>query len=79
MTGPSPIILIDDDRALLRATSQTLELAGFVVSAFESPIEALAVIDADFPGVVVSDVLMPRIDGLGARSAAAGDPHHRAW
>lgn len=64
MTEPSPIILIDDDRALLRATSQTLELAGFAVSAFESPIEALAIIDADFPGVVVSDVLMPRIDGL---------------
>lgn len=64
MTRPSPIILIDDDRALLRATSQTLELAGFTVSAFESPVEALANIHADFAGVIVSDVLMPRIDGL---------------
>ncbi|MCY1665252.1 sigma-54-dependent transcriptional regulator [Rhizobium sp. SL86] len=64
MTCPSPVILIDDDRALLRATSQTLELAGFAVSAFESPIEALANIHADFPGIIVSDVLMPRIDGL---------------
>ncbi|MER8366429.1 sigma-54 dependent transcriptional regulator [Mesorhizobium sp. M1378] len=60
----APVILIDDDRDLLKATAQTLELAGFSVSAFAVAAEALAGLDADFAGVVVSDIRMPQIDGL---------------
>ncbi|WP_377297190.1 sigma-54-dependent transcriptional regulator [Rhizobium sp. SGZ-381] len=64
MSRPLPVILIDDDRDLLRATAQTLDLAGFSVSAFSSAGEALPMISADFAGVVISDIRMPRIDGL---------------
>lgn len=60
----APVILIDDDRDLLKATAQTLELAGFSVSAFAVAAEALAGLDAGFAGVVVSDIRMPQIDGL---------------
>ncbi|MER8958254.1 MULTISPECIES: sigma-54 dependent transcriptional regulator [unclassified Mesorhizobium] len=60
----APVILIDDDRDLLKATVQTLELAGFSVSAFAAAAEALAGLDAGFAGVVVSDIRMPQIDGL---------------
>ncbi|PAP98447.1 sigma-54 dependent transcriptional regulator [Mesorhizobium mediterraneum] len=60
----APVILIDDDSDLLRATAQTLELAGFSVSAFSVAAEALARLDAGFAGVVVSDIRMPEIDGL---------------
>ena len=62
--GAAPVILIDDDSDLLKATAQTLELAGFSVSAFAVAAEALAGLDAGFPGVVVSDIRMPEIDGL---------------
>jgi two-component system, NtrC family, C4-dicarboxylate transport response regulator DctD len=62
-TQPS-VILIDNDQDLLRATRQTLELAGFDVTAFLSPVEALRSITSDFGGVVVSDIRMPDIDGL---------------
>lgn len=60
----APVVLIDDDRDLLKATVQTLELAGFSVSAFAVAAEALATLDAGFAGVVVSDIRMPQIDGL---------------
>lgn len=60
----APVVLIDDDRDLLKATAQTLELAGFSVSAFAVAAEALAWLDAGFAGVVVSDIRMPQIDGL---------------
>ncbi|MER8380505.1 sigma-54 dependent transcriptional regulator [Mesorhizobium sp. M0142] len=60
----APVILIDDDRDLLKATAQTLELAGFSISASAVAAEALARLDADFAGVVVSDIRMPQIDGL---------------
>jgi len=62
-TGGS-VILIDDDKDLRRATAQTLELAGFDVQAFGRAREALAALPADFPGVVVSDIRMPEMDGL---------------
>ncbi len=64
MTDAAPIYLVDDDKDLLRATKQTLELAGFSVSAFSAASDALAVLDADFSGIVVSDIRMPQIDGL---------------
>ncbi len=64
MSDPLSIFLIDDDRDLLRATRQTLELAGFKVSAFSVASEALSALDGDLIGAVVSDIRMPHIDGL---------------
>ena len=64
MSEPTPVILIDDDVELLKATAQTIELAGFGVSRFSKASQALAVLDAGFGGVVVSDIRMPDIDGL---------------
>ncbi|SFU20409.1 sigma-54 dependent transcriptional regulator [Mesorhizobium sp. YR577] len=64
MSQPVSVLLIDDDKDLRRATAQTLELAGFAVSAFADPREALGELSAAFDGVVVSDIRMPHIDGL---------------
>jgi len=60
----APVLLIDDDRQLLRATAQTLELADFSVTPFASAAEALPQLDLNFAGVVVSDIRMPGMDGL---------------
>ncbi|MBX4955522.1 sigma-54-dependent transcriptional regulator [Rhizobium lentis] len=60
----SPVALIDDDRDLRRATAQTLELAGFSVSAYDGAQAVLAELTADFAGPVVTDIRMPEIDGL---------------
>jgi two-component system C4-dicarboxylate transport response regulator DctD len=57
------VAFIDDDDALRGANVQTLELAGFDVLAFASAEEALADLSDSFPGVVVSDIRMPRMDG----------------
>jgi two-component system C4-dicarboxylate transport response regulator DctD len=59
-----PVALIDDDGDLRRATAQTLELAGFSVSAYDGAKAALADLPADFSGPVVTDIRMPEIDGL---------------
>ena len=60
----APVIFVDDDPDLRRATSQLLKLAGFAVQAFDGAEAALAAIDAGFEGAVVTDIRMPRIDGL---------------
>ena len=64
MSETIPVFLIDDDKDLLKATKQTLELAGFSVSTFSAATEALKDLSAEFSGVVVSDIRMPHVDGL---------------
>lgn len=58
------IIFVDDDDALRAATTQSLELADIEVRAFADAENALAEIDARFVGAVVTDIRMPRLDGL---------------
>jgi two-component system C4-dicarboxylate transport response regulator DctD len=58
------IIFVDDDDALRAATTQSLELADIEVRAFAEAGAALAEIDEGFAGAVITDIRMPRIDGL---------------
>ena len=57
------VAFIDDDNDLRAANVQALQLAGFDVLAFASAEAALKVLRQDFPGAVVSDIRMPRMDG----------------
>lgn len=57
-------ILVEDEQAVRLATSQTLELGGFVVRACASAEQALALLHADFEGIVVTDVRLPQASGL---------------
>lgn len=64
MTEISGLVLfIDDDEDLRAANIQSLQLADLQVQAFDSARAALAVVTAEFAGVVVSDIRMPHIDG----------------
>ncbi|WP_353895267.1 sigma-54 dependent transcriptional regulator [Pseudomonas putida] len=58
------VILVDDDPHLRQALSQTLDLAGLKVVALAEAQGLAERIEADWPGVVVSDIRMPGIDGL---------------
>ncbi|MBI6918554.1 sigma-54-dependent transcriptional regulator [Pseudomonas monteilii] len=58
------VILVDDDPHLRQALSQTLDLAGLKVVALADAQGLADRIEADWPGVVVSDIRMPGIDGL---------------
>ncbi|WP_434457471.1 sigma-54-dependent Fis family transcriptional regulator [Stutzerimonas urumqiensis] len=58
------IVLIDDDAHLRKALAQTLDLAGLSVVTLGEAKALLASLPADWPGVVVSDIRMPGIDGL---------------
>ncbi|MHA6491826.1 sigma-54-dependent transcriptional regulator [Pseudomonas borbori] len=62
MTGQ--VIVVDDEQAIREAVQQWLELSGLRVRSCASAGEALALIDRDFSGVVISDVRMPGTDGL---------------
>ena len=62
--GGTRIIFIDDDADFRAAQTQALEIAGFAVRAFAEGVDALRILRADFEGVMVCDVRMPRMDGF---------------
>ncbi|MED5611534.1 sigma-54 dependent transcriptional regulator [Pseudomonas sp. JH-2] len=58
------VLLIDDDPHLRQALGQTLDLAGFHATSLGDARDLDASLARDWPGVVVSDIRMPGIDGL---------------
>jgi DNA-binding NtrC family response regulator len=58
------VLLVDDDRDVREALSQTLELANYQVTACRAFIEATDHLSRAFAGVVVTDVRMPGKDGF---------------
>ncbi|HEY5712505.1 MAG TPA: sigma-54 dependent transcriptional regulator [Allosphingosinicella sp.] len=63
-TDRQTVCFVDDDAKLREANVQSLELAGIEVAAYGDAQGALGAIDADFSGVLISDIRMPRMDGL---------------
>lgn len=75
MTDLPLVRLIDDDADLLAVQTQSLRIAGFRTEAFSDPALALEGMTRDYPGVVLSDVRMPGIDGIEVhRRLRAMDP-----
>ncbi len=58
------VVLVDDDELILRALGRVLEGVGFEIRAYTSPEEALARLEADRPTVIISDYMMPVMDGI---------------
>lgn len=58
------ILLLEDDRNLRETLVDIFELKGFEVVTATNGIEALKLLDEVAPDVIVSDVMMPEMDGL---------------
>jgi len=58
------VIFIDDEKHIRQANTQTLELADISVSCFESAESAMPYVDASWPGIIVCDIRLPKMDGL---------------
>lgn len=58
------VVLVDDDPHLRKALSQTLDLAGLKVLSLADARGLAGMLPVDWPGVVVSDIRMPGMDGL---------------
>ncbi len=58
------ILLVDDDVEMRTATTQWFELAGYQVRSYSNAVAALSDIVQGLRSVVVSDVRMPKMDGM---------------
>jgi DNA-binding NtrC family response regulator len=58
------IAIIDDEQDMRQSISQWLALSGYDTETFSSAEDALKGIGSDYPGIVVSDIKMPGMDGM---------------
>ena len=66
--NPGPegkILLVDDDPGLLRLLSIRLRAEGYEVEAVESAHKALAILNRFSPDLVITDLRMDKMDGIG--------------
>jgi response regulator RpfG family c-di-GMP phosphodiesterase len=64
------VLIVDDDELILKALARILESAGYEPRCHLTPEEALEVIEAEAPVVVISDYMMPTMDGVAFLKAA---------
>src|SRR5436190_3639600 len=60
------VLLIDDDPALLRLMGQAFAAAGYVTRFAENGRKGLSLLEGYDPDLVVTDIVMPELEGIGA-------------
>ena len=64
MARAMKVAIVDDEADMRQSISQWLALSGFDTETYASAEDALRGIGPEFPGVVVSDIKMPGMDGM---------------
>lgn len=64
MDARTTVYLLDDDEAVVRALARVLEAEGYRTSSYTSACEFLADHDPEVPGCLVTDLVMPDMNGL---------------
>ncbi len=72
------ILTVDDSRTIRNMLLVTLNNAGFDTVQAEDGIEGLEVLEESDPDVIVTDINMPRLDGLGFIAGVRKNDRYRA-
>lgn len=72
--GISTALVVDDDATVCELAARILERGGYTVRVAYDGVEAWEEIRRDPPSVVLTDFLMPRMDGLELADRLLGEP-----
>lgn len=74
--GPVParVLVADDNPDMREYMVRLLTDAGYQVGTVTDGVDALAIARSQTPDIVISDVMMPRLDGLSLAAALRADP-----
>jgi OmpR family response regulator RpaB len=62
---PGKILVVDDDPDILDAVKMILESQDYEVVTARDGIEGLATLKAEYPDLMILDLMMPKMDGFG--------------
>ncbi|MFI5614377.1 SpoIIE family protein phosphatase [Amycolatopsis sp. NPDC051903] len=77
-SGPARVLIADDNADMREYLARLLTSAGYRTSTATDGLEALDAVRADPPDLLVSDVMMPGLDGLALLAALRHDPRTAA-
>ena len=69
-----PILVVEDIAAVRELIEVQLKMRGYRVQTARDGLEALALIAAEMPAVIVTDILMPRMDGFALAHQLRNNP-----
>ncbi len=78
LSKPATVLVADDNADMRAYLARLLSNAGYQVSTVNDGQEALEIARAKTPELVISDVMMPRLDGLQLLLALRADPRTEA-
>ena len=64
MISQMKISIVDDEKDMRESITQWLSLSGYTTESFEKASNALKSIGKEHPGIVISDIKMPGMDGI---------------
>jgi two-component system, chemotaxis family, chemotaxis protein CheY len=71
------ILVVDDDLDLCKLLSRYLEKHGFAVYSAGDAMQALDVLSREEIGLVITDMMMPHLDGIGFTELLRQDPRYK--
>src|SRR4051812_47209412 len=72
------VLVVDDDAEFLEVVCRGLRLADYDVAGVTDGAKALRAIAAGAPDILVTDIVMPEIEGIGLITTVRRD-HPRMW
>ena len=72
------VLIVEDDRFLRRACQARLEQQGYTILTAQDGEEALRIVKAEVPDLILLDLLMPKLNGLEVLRALRADEGTRA-
>ncbi len=70
-----PILVVEDNPNVLELLEVTLRFKGYPVVSARNGQEALQIVARQHPALVITDILMPKLDGYSLAHALHKDPH----
>ncbi len=69
------ILIVEDNPAISSVMQELLEMEGYRVTSAANGLEALVAFDQATPDLIVSDIMMPKMDGFTLLEAVRARPH----
>ncbi len=64
-TEPGYLLIVEDDPDILKLLDTTLTFRGYRVITAHNGKEGLEIVQKEHPAIVITDIMMPKLDGFG--------------